>query len=71
MVRYKDENKDNPKNDLIPFNIQNFLFNKHVSIEKKTCKFYANGYGKVDRRIHKWIFSLSLIIQISTSNHQK
>lgn len=53
MVRNKDENKDNPKNDLIPFNIQNFLFNKHVSIEKKTCKFYANGYGKVDRRIHK------------------
>lgn len=40
--------------------LENFLFNKHVSAiekednNKKSCKFYANFHGKVDRRIHKF-----------------
>lgn len=51
----EDENKDNPKNAyrfLIPrifYSINVFRLKKY----KKSCKFYANFYGKVDRGIHK------------------
>lgn len=71
MVRIEDENREIIQKMLIRFNIENFLFNKHVSIERrrKNTTNHANFMlifteKLIEDFMNVFFFLLLLIIKI-------
>lgn len=78
MVRIEDENREIIQKMLIRFNIENFLFNKHVSIERrrKNTTNHANFMlifteKLIEEFMNVFFFSSFIVYKNSTRNHQK